>query len=172
MKPLVHPAAAAGATALAISVLIGACELDVASPPPFRYIDVGIEVMGDSAASEAEAAPCDASVFVWAEIENTSRSAIEEFEALFHLYDEAGNQSPAFGRGAFSWENTEPIPSGARRLLCADLTEPFYYLPDTPPVVERFHIHTARLDDGTDWSDPFAAYVWSPANDGGNANDE
>ena len=174
MKSLAHSAVAvqAAAATLTISILVGACELDAVSPPPFRYIDLGIEVMGDAAAPPEEPPLCDSSMFLWAEIENTSSRTIEEFEALFHLYDDAGTRTPAFGRGAFSWENTQSIPSGARRVLCADLSEPFYYLPDTAPVVDRFHIHTVRLADGTDWSDPLAAYAWSPAHDGGSANEE
>jgi hypothetical protein len=136
-----------------------------------------IEVVVENSASPSDRlASCEELPVLYAQIENTSHRTIVGMTAAFTLYDTEGEPVPAAGSNRFRWKSTAELPPNTIYEVCIPLDAAFHYVPQTPPVVERFHLQRVRFADSSVWEDPFATYAWSgrrtAENHGGNEKEE
>ncbi|MFW6223754.1 MAG: hypothetical protein ACOC4A_02585 [Spirochaetota bacterium] len=157
--------------ALLLSVfLVGGCELLSPEGPPLRYISVEVDAddAADEVAEEEAAAPaaapsveapaatasegtCGGELVLRVELENVTPVAVESFRATVYLYDPAQ---------VIEWRNRIALPAGERREYCVDLAAAYHAVPTSPPTIDMLHIHEVTFEDGSEWRDPLAAYVW------------
>lgn len=134
--------------------------------PPLRYISVAVaaddaadEVAEEETAVPAAAAPaaaasegtCGGELVLRVELENVTAVAVESFRATVYLYDPAQ---------VIEWRNRIALPAGERREFCVDLAAAYHAVPTSPPTIDMLHIHEVTFEDGSEWRDPLAAYVW------------
>jgi hypothetical protein len=140
----------------------------VPEPPPVRYlrmevvVDHRLDPRGEGPATSRKGLPA-----LYARIENTCDTAIVEMTAVFALYDTDGRPVPAAGGNRFRWKSTAELPPNTVREFYIPLDAVFHYVPETPPVVDRFHLQNVRFADGSTWEDPLASYAWTGAGEPG-----
>ena len=144
------------------------CDLLSPAGAPLRYIDVSVVMDGErgtEAAGEAESEnSCGGELALRAELENVTAVTADRFRATAYLYA----PTPTGPRGGdahpepriVDWRNGIGLTAGERRVFCVDLAPAFHAVPSDPPIVDMLHISEVGFEDGSEWRDPLAVYVW------------
>ena len=135
---------------LLAGLLATGCDLLSPAGAPLRYIDVSVVMDGELA--------------LRAELENVTSVTVESFRATAYLYGPApggtagGDAQPE--PRILEWRNGIGLAPGERRVFRVDLAPAFHAAPTEPPTVDMLHIREVNFEDGSQWRDPLAAYVW------------
>jgi hypothetical protein len=144
---------------LLAGLLATGCDLLSPDGAPLRYIDVSVVADWEGSADGAHGADgaegesaCGGGLTLRVELENVTSLTVDSFRATAYLYAPAPR--------IVEWRNGIGLPPGERRVFCVDLAPAFHAVPADPPTVDMLHIREVSFEDGSEWRDPLAAYVW------------